>query len=71
MYNWKKRSVGEWCWLYDEHMKERRSVKVLEVVERERHSTCMDYYIVEASCHVDAFLMFASAAQLKDSKGDL
>lgn len=34
MLNWKKRKVGEWCWLHDPHMKERRPVKVLEVIEK-------------------------------------
>jgi hypothetical protein len=68
MLNWKKRQVGDWCWLYDGHMKERRYVKVLEVIERERHGFFMEYYIVEASCHIDCFPMFASQAQLRDSK---
>lgn len=35
MFNWKKRKVGEQCWLYDDNMKERRPVKVLEVIEQE------------------------------------
>lgn len=70
MFNWKKRNVGEWCWLHDPHMGERRPVKVLEVIEQKRHGFPMEYYIVEASCHVDVFPMFASQAQLKDSKED-
>lgn len=68
MWNWKRRKVGDWCWLYDDHMKERRPVKVLEVVEQSRHNFDQEYYIVEASCHVDCFPMFASQAQLKDTK---
>lgn len=70
MFNWKKRKVGEWCWLHDPHMNERRPVKVLEVIEKERHGFCQEFYIVEAFCHVDVFPMFASQAQLKDSKED-
>lgn len=64
----KKRQVGDWCWMYDLHMKERRHVKVLEVVEQSRHGFCQEYYIVEAYCHVDCFPMFASQAQLHDTK---
>lgn len=65
---WKKRKVGEWCWLFDHYMDERRQVKVLEVIEKQRHGFSQEYYIVEASCHVDVFPMFASQAQLKDTK---
>ena len=68
--SWKKREVGEWCWLYDHHMNARRPVKVLEVIEKSRHDFIMEYYIVEATCHVDCFPMFASAAQLKDTEND-
>lgn len=66
----KKRKVGDWCWLYDEHMKERRSVKVLEVIEPERHGFFMEHYLVEATCHIDSFMLLASEPQLKDSKED-
>lgn len=68
MFNWKKREVGEWCWLYDGFIKDLRRVKVLEVIPRERYGYPMEYYIIEASCRVDCFLLFASEAQLKDTK---
>ncbi len=66
----KRRSVNEWCWLYDEAMKDYREVKVLEVIEPERYGYFMEHYIVEASCHVGEFMILASEAQLKDSKED-
>lgn len=65
---WKKRTVGEWCWFYDGHMKERRPVQVLEVVEQSRHGFSQEYYIVMATCHIDDFPLFASQAQLHDTK---
>lgn len=70
MFNWKKRSVGDWCWLYDNHKNRMRNVKVLEVIEMCRHGFDQEYYIVEAYCPEDSFPMFASQAQLKDSKED-